>query len=63
MDNILYENFQYWNSKKLQDKKLLLLESFPDLEMTQFWSLIYVCQVCKLKLLFWTIFLLIGSYF
>ena len=30
--------------------------------MTQFWSVNYVCHVCKLKLLFWTIFILIGSY-
>ena len=35
---------------------------FPDLEMRQFWSVSYVCQICKLKLLFWTIFILIGSY-
>ena len=37
--------------------------------MTQFWSVNYICQVCKLKLLFrtclkfWAIFILIDSYF
>ena len=44
------------------------LAIFPDLEMTQVWSVNYICQVCKLKLLFskcpkfWRIFILIGSY-
>ena len=27
----------------------ILLEFFPDREMTQFWSVSHVCQVCKLK--------------
>ena len=31
--------------------------------LSQFGTVCYVCQVCKLKLLFWTIFILIGSYF
>ena len=45
------------------------LAIFINLEMTQFWSVNYICQVCKLKLLFrtclkfWTMFILIGSYF
>ena len=44
------------------------LAIFPDLEMTQVWSRNYICQVCKLKLLFskcpkfWRIFILINSY-
>ena len=62
MDNILFESFQYWHSQKLQDQTLFLLEFFPDPDMTQFWSVNYVYQVCKLKVLFWTIFTLIGSY-
>ena len=33
--------------------KLLLLANVPDLEMKQFWSVNYICQVCKFKLLFW----------
>ena len=47
---------------------ILLVGIFPDIEMTQFWFVNYACQVCKLKLLFWTcpkfgtIFMLIGSY-
>ena len=52
----------------MQDYALLLLKIFLDLEMTQFWSVDYICEVCKLKLLFWTcpnvcaIFVFIGSY-
>ena len=49
--------FQIWDCKT---------KHFPDLEMTQFWFVNYICQVCTLKILFWTcpkfwgIFLLIG---
>ena len=46
----------------IETARLLLLEFFPDPEMTQCWSVGYVCQVCKLKLLFWAIFILIGFY-
>ena len=35
---------------------------FPDPEMTPVWPISYVCQVCKLKLFFWTIFVSIVSY-
>ena len=31
--------------------------------LSQFGTVCYVCQICKLKLLFWTIFILIGSIF
>ena len=41
--------------KKLKSNHyLLLLAIFPDLEMTKFWSVSYICQLCKLNLLFWT---------
>ena len=68
MENVLLESFQYRHSWKLQDWTLLHLAIFPDLEMKQFWSVYYICQVCKSKLLFWTclkfwaISILIGSY-
>ena len=40
------------------------LAIFPDLEMTHFWSVSYICQACQYRLLFWMFwtFLLIGSY-
>ena len=31
---------------------LLFLANFPDLEMLQFWSVNYTCQVCKLYFYF-----------
>ena len=64
MDNIFSVGIQ-----ELQYETLVLLAIFFDLEMTQFWSVNYIRQVCKSKLLFslnskfWTIFMLIGSYF
>ena len=33
-------------------KYLLFLAIFPDLKMLQFWSVNYVCQVCKLYIYF-----------
>ena len=33
---------------------LLVLEIFPSLEIIQFWSVNYMCQVCILLFLFWT---------
>ena len=68
MDNILFGSLYYWHSWKLQGLTLLILAIFPNLEMTWFWSVNYICQVCKLKLFFWicwkfwTISMLIGSY-
>ena len=61
-------NFAGWAFLSQHIRILLLLAIFPDLEMAQFWSVNYICQVYKLKLLywtcpkFWTIFILIGSY-
>ena len=34
--------------KNIKSNHLLRLAIFPDLEMIQFWSVNYVCQVCKL---------------
>ena len=61
-------NFAGWAFLSQHIRILLLLAIFPDLETAQFWSVNYICQVYKLKLLFWTcpkfwtIFILIGSY-
>ena len=39
----------------IETATLLLLAIFHDMEMTQFWSINNICQVCKLKLLFFKI--------
>ena len=59
MDNFLFESFQYWHSQKLQDQTLAI---FTNQEMTQFWTVNYICNY-NYKLLFRTIFILIASYF
>ena len=39
--------------KNLKSKHhLLILAIFPDLEMLQFWSVNYICQVCELYFYF-----------
>ena len=43
----IYENHN-------SNHNLLVLALFPDLEVMQFWSINYVCQICNLHLLFWT---------
>ena len=39
----------------METATLLLLAIFHDMEMTQFWSINNICQVCKLKFLFFKI--------
>ena len=41
MDNILFESFQYWHRK--HQTKHCSFSNFPDLEMTQVWSVNYIC--------------------
>ena len=67
MGNILSEGFWYLVFlflAFLSILSLLFLAVFPDLEMLQFWSVNYICLVCKLYYnfgqylyeCFWTIF-------
>ena len=44
-------NFAGWALLSQHIRILLLLAIFPDLEMAQFWSVNYICQVYKLKLI------------
>ena len=51
MGNILFEGFQYLVFQFLaflSILSLLFLAIFPVLEMLKFWSVNYICQVCKL---------------
>ena len=55
MGNILFEGFQYLVFQFLAFLSILsplFLAIFPDLEMLQFWSVNYICQVCKLYFYF-----------
>ena len=73
---VLYMTTYFWHEEcfifiweqKLQDSTILLLAIFLDLQMTQFWSVNYICHVFEMKLFlwtcpkFWTIRILIGFY-
>ena len=55
MGNILFESFYYLAFQFLtflSILSLLFLATFPVLEMLKFWSVIYICQVCKLYFYF-----------
>ena len=55
MSNVLFEGFQYLVFQFLaflSILSLLFLAIFPDLEMLKFWSVNYICQVCKLYFYF-----------
>ena len=40
--------------KRKSNYYLLVLVTFPDLDIIKFFSVSYICQVCKLCNLFWT---------
>ena len=51
MGNVLFEGFQYLVFQFLaflSILSLLFLGTFPDLEILKFWSVNYICQVCRL---------------
>ena len=55
MGSILFEGLQYRVFQFLvflSILSLLLLAIFPDFEMLKFWSVNYICQVCKLYFYF-----------
>ena len=55
MGNILFEGFYYlvfWFLAFLSILSLVFLAIFPVLEMLKFWSVNYICQVCKLYFYF-----------
>ena len=55
MDNVLFGSLQYLVFQVLaflSILSLLFVAVFTDLEMIQFWSINYICQVCKLHIYF-----------